>query len=133
MLGRLFESPSSPEYLKGKTAKRKIRTFSSTPTPERLHADQVKGSNQDWQAVVREAAARAVGEDMGPMDVTSRITISQDSQALGRLVCKGSCILAGMDVAEAVFREVDGSLRWSPKIKDGERVEVGCTTNCNQF
>jgi len=91
-----------------------------------LHADQVKGSNQDWQAVVREAAARAVGEDMGPLDVTSRITISQDSQALGRLVCKGSCVLAGMDVAEAVFREVDGSLRWLPKIKDGERVEVGC-------
>ena len=86
----------------------------------------MKGLNQDWQAVVREAAARAVGEDVGPMDVTSRISISQDARALGVLVCKEPCVLAGMDLAEAVFREVDGSLRWSPLIKDGERIGVGC-------
>ena len=65
----------------------------------------MKDSTQDWQAVVREAAARAVGEDMGPMDVTSRITIPSDVLARGALVCKEPCVLAGMDVAEAVFRE----------------------------
>ena len=74
---------------------------------------------------MREAAARAVGEDMGPMDVTSRIAVPENARAVGFLVCKEPCVLAGMEVAEAVFREVDGSLRWSPKIKDGERVGAG--------
>lgn len=76
--------------------------------------------------MVREAAARAVGEDMGPMDVTSRIAVPDHATAVGFLVCKEPCVLAGMDVAEAVFREVDGSLRWSPKMKDGEAVGAGC-------
>ena len=85
----------------------------------------MKDSTKDWQAVVREAAARAVGEDMGPMDVTSRIAIPEDLLARGVLICKEPCVLAGMDVAEAVFREVDGSLRWSPKRRDGEEIRAG--------
>ena len=75
--------------------------------------------------MVREAAARAVGEDVGPMDVTSRIAVPEDVLARGVLVCKEPCVLAGMDVAEAVFREVDGSLRWSPKRRDGEEIRAG--------
>lgn len=85
----------------------------------------MKLSPQDWQAVVREAAARAVGEDVGPLDVTSRITVSEGLLATGVLVCKEPCVLAGMDVAEAVFREVDGSLRWHSKARDGDRLEKG--------
>ena len=46
-----------------------------------LHAGVVKLSPQTWQAVVREAAARAVGEDVGPDDVTSRLLISPDLKA----------------------------------------------------
>ena len=107
------------------TVERKTRTFSSTPTPERLHAERVKDSTRDWQAVVREAAARAVGEDMGPMDLTSRVAVSASARAIATLVCKESCVLAGMDTAEAVFREVDGALRWSAKAKDGERIGIG--------
>lgn len=82
-------------------------------------------SPPDWQAVVREAAARAVGEDVGPMDVTSRLTVPQEKIATAALVCKEPCVLAGMDLAEAVFREVDGSLRWYPKVRDGDRIQGG--------
>lgn len=85
----------------------------------------MKDLTKDWQAVVREAASRAVGEDMGPLDVTSRVAIPGDVLARGLLVCKEACVLAGMDVAEAVFREVDGSLRWTPKVKDGEKIKAG--------
>lgn len=87
----------------------------------------MKDPTKDWQAVVREAAARAVGEDMGPLDVTSRVAIPGNVLARGLLVCKEACVLAGMDVAEAVFREVDGSLRWTPKVKDGEKIKAGST------
>jgi nicotinate-nucleotide pyrophosphorylase (carboxylating) len=34
-------------------------------------------------------------------------------------------VLAGLDVAEAVFREVDGSLRWSTACRDGQVIQAG--------
>jgi len=82
-------------------------------------------SHKDWQAVVREAAARAVGEDVGPDDVTSRLMIPDGIQATGSLVAREPCVLAGMDVAEAVFREVDGQLKWRALAQDGERILAG--------
>jgi len=82
-------------------------------------------SQKDWQAVVREAAARAVGEDVGPDDVTSRLLIPEVIQATGFLVAREPCVLAGMDVAEAVFREVDGELKWRAMAQDGEKILVG--------
>ena len=78
-----------------------------------------------WQSVVREAAARAVGEDVGPDDVTSRILIPEGVKATGFLVAREPCVLAGMDVAEAVFREVDGELKWRALAQDGERILAG--------
>jgi len=82
-------------------------------------------SQKDWQAVVREAAARAVGEDVGPDDVTSRLMISEGIQATGFLVAREPCVLAGMEVAEAVFREVDGQLKWRTLAQDGEMILAG--------
>jgi len=82
-------------------------------------------SQKDWQAVVREAAARAVGEDVGPDDVTSRLMISEGIQATGFLVAREPCVLAGMEVAEAVFREVDGQLKWRTLAQDGEKILAG--------
>lgn len=82
-------------------------------------------SPQDWQAVVREAAARAVGEDVGPADVTSRTVIPDGASAVAVIVAKEPCVLAGLEVAEAVFREVDGTLKWSVKAKDGDRITEG--------
>ena len=85
----------------------------------------MKISPQTWQAVVREAATRAVGEDVGPDDVTSRLLIPPDLKATGFLVAREPCVLAGMDVAEAVFREVDGQLKWRAMAQDGEQILVG--------
>ena len=82
----------------------------------------MKHSVKEWQAIVREAAARAVGEDVGPDDVTSRAFIGEEATATGVLVAREDCVLAGMDVAEAVFREVDGRLVWETLIQDGQKV-----------
>ncbi|NBR70998.1 MAG: carboxylating nicotinate-nucleotide diphosphorylase [Proteobacteria bacterium] len=90
-----------------------------------MHADRMELSEKDWQAVVREAAARAVGEDVGPDDVTTRLLIPEGIKATGTLVAREPCVLAGMDVAEAVFREVDGQLKWDAKARDGERLLPG--------
>jgi nicotinate-nucleotide pyrophosphorylase (carboxylating) len=81
-------------------------------------------SQETWRAVVREAAARAVGEDVGPMDVTSRL-IPADRTGTAILLTREPCVLAGLEVAEAVFREVDGRLKWKPLARDGGRLEAG--------
>ena len=81
-------------------------------------------SQATWQAVVREAAARAVGEDVGPMDVTSRL-IPADRTGTAVLLTREPCVLAGLDVAEAVFREVDGNLKWKALAKEGDRLKAG--------
>ena len=83
-------------------------------------------SQKDWQAVVREAASRAVGEDVGPVDLTSRVAVPIEARAVATLVAREPGVVAGMEVAEAVFREVDGSLRWKSLVKDGDRVVAGC-------
>ena len=81
-------------------------------------------SQATWQAVVREAAARAVGEDVGPMDVTGRL-IPAERQGTAVLLAREPCVLAGMAAAEAVFREVDGNLKWKALAKDGDRLTAG--------
>ena len=83
-------------------------------------------SQKDWQAVVREAASRAVGEDVGPVDLTSRVAVPMEARAVATLVAREPGVVAGMEVAEAVFREVDGSLKWKSLVKDGDRVVAGC-------
>jgi len=79
---------------------------------------------ETWKAVVREAAARAVGEDVGPMDVTSRL-IAADRKGKAVLLTREPCVLAGLEVAEAVFREVDGRLKWRALAKDGDHLMAG--------
>ena len=58
------------------------------------------------------------------MDVTSRL-LPAESQGTAVLLVREACVLAGLDVAEAVFREVDGNLKWSALAKDGDRLAAG--------
>jgi nicotinate-nucleotide pyrophosphorylase (carboxylating) len=51
--------------------------------------------------------------------------IPEGIQATGFLVAREPCVLAGLDVAEAVFREVDGELKWRAMAQDGEKILVG--------
>ena len=58
------------------------------------------------------------------MDVTSRL-IPADRTGTAVLLTREPCVLAGLDVAEAVFREVDGNLKWKALAKDGDRLKAG--------
>lgn len=75
--------------------------------------------------MVREAAARAVGEDVGPADITSRCMVPSHLQAGASLVSREACVLSGLELAEAVFREVDGTLHWAASCKEGQTILAG--------
>src|SRR5471032_316502 len=78
-------------------------------------------------ALIREAAARALGEDRGPADITTLACIKFDTQASARIFAKEECVLAGMPVAEQVFREQDATLVLTARAADGTLMQPGRT------
>ena len=79
------------------------------------------------RAVIREAAARALGEDRGPADITTLACIKFETQASARIFAKEPCVLAGMPVAEQVFREQDATLELTARAEDGSPLKPGDT------
>jgi nicotinate-nucleotide pyrophosphorylase (carboxylating) len=78
-------------------------------------------------AVIREAASRALGEDRGPADITTLACIKFETQGSARIFAKESCVLAGLPVAEQVFREQDPGLVLTPRSADGNPLRPGDT------
>src|SRR5471032_2772722 len=78
-------------------------------------------------AIIREAAARALGEDRGPADITTLACVKPEVQASARIFAKEACVLAGMPVAEQVFREQDISLKLTARQADGAALKPGDT------
>jgi nicotinate-nucleotide pyrophosphorylase (carboxylating) len=67
----------------------------------------------------------ALEEDTGPGDVTSEALIPPDLSGRAIILVKENGILAGIDVAERVFRKVDPLLKIDILIKDGTPVKPG--------
>lgn len=65
----------------------------------------------------------ALGEDIGPGDVTTEAVIPGDMTCRGKIVCKEDGVIAGLSVAERVFHLVSADLRFDAKCKDGEKVQ----------
>jgi nicotinate-nucleotide pyrophosphorylase (carboxylating) len=69
-----------------------------------------------------EAIRRALVEDIGPGDVTTDNIIPADAGMRGRIIAKQDGIIAGLDVAQAVYRIVDEAVDFLPQIKEGALV-----------
>ena len=67
----------------------------------------------------------ALDEDIGPGDVTSMATIDVKATARARMVAREPLVVAGLDVAEAVFREVNPGIDVIRRVKDGARLDGG--------
>jgi nicotinate-nucleotide pyrophosphorylase (carboxylating) len=69
---------------------------------------------------------RALAEDVGTGDVTTRSTVPASIHGHGILIAKSPLVVAGLDVARAVFVEVGGdAVRFTPRAHDGEPVAAG--------
>ncbi len=67
----------------------------------------------------------ALAEDLGPGDVTSEATIPAESSSVAEMLAKQDLVLAGLDVARAVFAQLDPDIRFTPLAKDGDRIKAG--------
>ncbi len=77
------------------------------------------------EATVEEVISRALDEDVGSGDVTTAACVSPETLGVGRMVAKAAALVAGLPVAEAVFRRAEASLSVRQEVADGQAVEPG--------
>src|SRR5512137_825957 len=80
----------------------------------------------DGDAVRREIR-RFLEEDVGGGDVTTERTVAASAVARGAIVAREACVVAGLDIARAVFRELDPAVAVDAVAGDGVCVQAGAT------
>ncbi len=77
------------------------------------------------EARVEEIVDRALAEDLGWGDVTTEALVPGDHRGTGSIVVKEKGVLAGVDIAEKVFRRVDPESKVDVFLGDGSKVKPG--------
>jgi nicotinate-nucleotide pyrophosphorylase (carboxylating) len=71
------------------------------------------------ESIVRHALV----EDIGKGDITTQLTIPKNKTINAIIVAKETCVICGLDVAEKVFKTVDGEVKFSAQAKEGSPVK----------
>jgi nicotinate-nucleotide pyrophosphorylase (carboxylating) len=74
---------------------------------------------------VRRIVREALEEDIGARDITTEATVPQHLRARAVLVAKQELVLAGLEVALAVFKALDPEIVWKPEGREGDRFFPG--------
>jgi nicotinate-nucleotide pyrophosphorylase (carboxylating) len=69
--------------------------------------------------VLRRVVRTALDEDLGAGDITSEAVVPKGRRARGVIVAREPLVVAGLDVAREVFRQVDSALAFHASIVDG--------------
>lgn len=76
-------------------------------------------------AQIRQIIALALAEDLGKGDVTTNSLIPDEKIGVASILAKEEGILAGVEIAEEVFRQVDTKLKIKVWLKDGAKIGSG--------
>ena len=76
------------------------------------------------QAEIDEVVRNALLEDRADADITTETLVPPDLRGNARIIAKAEGVLAGVEVAGAVFRAVDPELEFNPVLSDGARLVV---------
>jgi nicotinate-nucleotide pyrophosphorylase (carboxylating) len=74
---------------------------------------------------ILEVIHRALAEDIGPGDATTNSIVPAEATMRGQIIAKQDGIVAGLDVAQAVYQAVDLEVDFHPQVEDGARVTRG--------
>jgi nicotinate-nucleotide pyrophosphorylase (carboxylating) len=78
-------------------------------------------NRSDYRDIVR----RALEEDVGHGDITTEATVPADERARGVFIVKADAVLAGLDVAIEVFRQIEPQVLVTLHRHDGDRCSPG--------
>lgn len=74
---------------------------------------------------LRAVVERALEEDIGAGDLTTRLTVPEARKACGTFLAKENLVVAGLPVAAEVFRVLDAACSWEAGVQDGAEVGAG--------
>ena len=74
---------------------------------------------------LRDLVRRALEEDHAFDDITTNATVPADAKGTATLIAREACVVAGVDVFEATFHEMDPGLVIEAHVRDGETVSAG--------
>ncbi len=74
---------------------------------------------------IKSIVVKALEEDLGQGDITTEALISPKVIGKASLLMKSRGVLAGIQVAEMSFEQVDSSIRFERLVQDGMKVEPG--------
>jgi nicotinate-nucleotide pyrophosphorylase (carboxylating) len=69
-----------------------------------------------------ELIRRALAEDVGDGDLTTEAVVPEEARARGTVIAKQAGVVAGLEVAAAVFAELDAAVEVSVGASDGDHV-----------
>jgi len=72
-----------------------------------------------------EAIQRALAEDIGPGDVTTNSIVPPEAMMRGHILAKQEGVIAGLDVAQAVYHAVDPEVKFYPQVEESAWVRRG--------
>jgi nicotinate-nucleotide pyrophosphorylase (carboxylating) len=71
---------------------------------------------------ILDAIRRALAEDLGSGDVTTDSIVPRQAEMRGQIIAKESGIIAGLDVAQAVYLTIDPGVQFAAQVPEGARV-----------
>lgn len=74
---------------------------------------------------VKQFIKQAIAEDIGDGDHTSLSCIPSKAKGKAKLLVKENSVIAGVELAVEIFKQVDKSLKVNVLINDGKKVKVG--------
>jgi len=74
---------------------------------------------------VRRIVREALEEDIGSRDITTEAIVPEHLRSRAVLVAKQELVVAGLDVAVAVFKALDPDIVWRPEGREGDRFFPG--------
>ena len=82
-------------------------------------------SKKQFDKEIELIISNGIREDIGPGDYSSLACIPEDAQGKAKLLVKDKGIIAGVELAEQIFKYVDPSLEVTHFLKDGDPVSQG--------
>ena len=79
-------------------------------------------SIENFSPDILQAIQRALAEDIGPGDATTDSIVPADATMEGQIIAKQSGIVAGLDIAAAVYQMLDNRVCFQAQVAEGDRV-----------
>ncbi|MFH1339086.1 MAG: carboxylating nicotinate-nucleotide diphosphorylase [Candidatus Omnitrophota bacterium] len=74
---------------------------------------------------IRNIIKIALAEDIGRGDITAELLVPRGGKVSADILAGEKGIVCGIDIAGMVFKSLDKSIKFIPKVKDGDRIKKG--------